>query len=186
MRVGQAGGYSAAFTTMQSLGLMPMKAIAAQPIAAAAGTGKGVKIVVLGGGVGGLVTAYEAKMGYEVTLLEARHGRGGRAWSAQRRYGGVVDGTRRRSSGQGLYQNMGPARLLFGPRNDAGILSRLKVPLEVKSTRAADASADDKAGGGRRYSSARRSTTRGQVSELLSKAIAGGKLDQERHRRSAR
>ena len=61
MRVGQAGGYSAAFTTMQSLGLMPMKAIEAQPIAAPAGAGKGVKIVVLGGGVGGLVTAYEAK-----------------------------------------------------------------------------------------------------------------------------
>ncbi len=73
MRVGQAGGYSAAFTTMQSLGLMPMKAIAAEPIAAAAGVGKGVKLVVLGGGVGGLVTAYEAKkLGYDVTLLEER------------------------------------------------------------------------------------------------------------------
>ena len=84
MRVGQAGGYSAAFTTMQSLGLMPMKAIEAPPIAAAAGTGKGVKIVVLGGGIGGLVTAYEAKkLGYDVTLLEARHRPGGRAWSAR-------------------------------------------------------------------------------------------------------
>ena len=36
MRVGQAGGYSATFATMQALGLMPMKASAAVPIAAAA------------------------------------------------------------------------------------------------------------------------------------------------------
>src|SRR6201987_2755830 len=109
MRVGQAGGYSAAFTTMQSLGLMPMKATAAEPIAAAADTGKGVKLVVLGGGVGGLVTAYEAKkLGYEVTLLEARHRPGGRAWSA--RNGDVVefvDGTKQTVEWtDGLYQNM--------------------------------------------------------------------------------
>ena len=35
MRVGQAGGYSAAFATMQSLGLMPMKGEQVTPIAAA-------------------------------------------------------------------------------------------------------------------------------------------------------
>ena len=56
MRVGQAGGYSAAFATMQSLGLMPMKGALAAPIQAAAGSGKGVKVVVLGAGIGGLVS----------------------------------------------------------------------------------------------------------------------------------
>ena len=76
MRVGQAGGYSAAFATMQSLGLMPMKGALAEPIKAEAGSGKGVKVVVLGGGIGGLVSAYELKkLGYDVTLLEARSGR---------------------------------------------------------------------------------------------------------------
>ena len=50
MRVGQVGGYSAAFATMQSLGLMPMKGQMVEPIRAAAGVGKGVKVVVLGGG----------------------------------------------------------------------------------------------------------------------------------------
>jgi hypothetical protein len=49
MRVGQAGGYSAAFATMQSLGLIPMKGAAAEPIRATPGIGKGVKVVVLGG-----------------------------------------------------------------------------------------------------------------------------------------
>ena len=46
MRVGQAGGYSAAFATMQSLGLMPMKGQQPEAIRAAAGSGKGVKVVV--------------------------------------------------------------------------------------------------------------------------------------------
>ena len=53
MRVGQVGGYSAAFATMQSLGLMPMKGEQVTPIQAAPGSGKGVKVVVLGGGIGG-------------------------------------------------------------------------------------------------------------------------------------
>lgn len=48
LRVGQAGGYSAAFTAMQAMGLMPMKAVAAEPITATAGVGKGTKLVVLG------------------------------------------------------------------------------------------------------------------------------------------
>ena len=73
MRVGQVGGYGAAFATMQSLGLMPMKGVQAEEIQAATGVGKGVKVVVLGGGIGGLVSAYEMrKLGYDVTVLEAR------------------------------------------------------------------------------------------------------------------
>jgi len=184
MRVGQAGGYSAAFTTMQSLGLMPMKAMAAQPIAAAAGVGKGVKIVVLGGGVGGLVTAYEAKkLGYEVTLLEARHRPGGRAWSA--RNGDVVefvDGTKQSITwSEGLYQNMGPARLPSVHGTMLGYCRELKVPLEVEvNTSRSTLLQNDKVNGGKAICQRKAiNDTRGQVSELLSKAIAGGALDQE-------
>ena len=84
MRVGQVGGYSAAFATMQSLGLMPMKGETVKPIEAAPGSGKGVKVAVLGGGIGGLVTAYELKkLGYDVTLLEARERPGGRNWTGR-------------------------------------------------------------------------------------------------------
>src|SRR5271155_2323936 len=114
MRVGQAGGYSAAFATMQSLGLMPMKGEQVQPIQAAADSGKGVKVVVLGGGIGGLVSAYELKkLGYEVTLLEARERPGGRNWSGRK---GTkiefVDGTTQTIDWEeGNYQNLGPARL---------------------------------------------------------------------------
>ena len=70
MRVGQAGGYSAAFATMQALGMMPMKGVLPEPIRAEPGSGKGTKVAVLGGGIGGLVSAYELKkLGYEVAVL---------------------------------------------------------------------------------------------------------------------
>ena len=107
-RIGQVGGYSAAFATMQSLGLMPMKGEQVAPIQAAAGSGKGVKVVVLGGGIGGLVSAYELKkLGYDVTLLEARERPGGRNWTGR---DGTkvkfVDGTKQTISWEeGNYQN---------------------------------------------------------------------------------
>ncbi|WP_260704198.1 flavin monoamine oxidase family protein [Edaphobacter flagellatus] len=184
MRVGQAGGYSAAFTTMQSLGLMPMKAETASAIAAAPGSGKGVKIVVLGGGVSGLVTAYEAKkLGYDVTLLEARHRPGGRAWSA--RNGDVVefvDGTKQPITwSEGLYQNMGPARLPSVHGTMLGYCRELKVPLEVEvNTSRSTLLQNDKVNGGKPVLQRKAiNDTRGHVSELLSKAVAGGALDQE-------
>lgn len=52
-RIGQVGGYSAAFATMQSLGLIAMKGEQLEPIKAAPGMGKGIKVAVLGGGIGG-------------------------------------------------------------------------------------------------------------------------------------
>ena len=70
-RVGRAGGYSAAFLMMQGMGLMP--AAAARPEPAEPGSGKGVKAVILGGGIAGLVATYELRaLGYECTLLESR------------------------------------------------------------------------------------------------------------------
>lgn len=183
-RVGQAGGYSAAFATMQSLGLFPMKESLAEPIAAPAGVGNGVKLVVLGGGVAGLVTAYEArKLGYEVTLLEARHRPGGRAWSA--RNGDVVefvDGTRQPITwSEGLYQNMGPARLPSVHATMLGYCRELNVPLEVEiNTTRSSLMQNDKVNGGKPYRQGEViNDTRGQVSELLAKAISGGSLDQE-------
>jgi monoamine oxidase len=184
MRVGQAGGYSAAFITMQSLGLMPMKAEAEQPIEAAPGSGKGVKIVVLGGGVAGLVAAYEAKkLGYEVTLLEARHRPGGRAWSA--RNGDVVefvDGTKQTVNwSEGLYQNMGPGRLPSVHTTILNYCRDLKVPLEVEiNTSRSTLLQNEKINGGKPVEQRKAiNDTRGQISELLSKAISGGALDQE-------
>ena len=112
--VGRAGGYSAAFLVMQGMGLMEASAVQPAPVKAAPGSGKGVKVVILGGGIGGLVSAYELQaLGYECTLLEARQRPGGRNWTVR---GGdtvtFIDGTTQTCSWDpGNYQNFGPARL---------------------------------------------------------------------------
>jgi monoamine oxidase len=184
MRVGQAGGYGAAFATMQSLGLMPMKVAEAQPIQAAAGTGKGVKVVVLGGGPGGLVSAYELKkLGYDVTLLEARSRPGGRVWTGRK--GDKVeftDGTVQTINwAEGNYQNMGAARLPSVHGTILGYCREFKIPLEVEinSSRSSFLQ-NDKANDGKPVLQRKAiNDTRGHVAELLSKSISQGALDQD-------
>jgi monoamine oxidase len=184
MRVGQVGGYQAAFATMQSLGLMPMKGALAEPIQAAPGSGKGTKVVVLGGGIGGLVSAYELrKLGYEVTLLEARERPGGRNWTG--RNGTVVnfvDGTKQTINWEdGNYQNLGPARLPSTHWTMLGYARELGVPLEVEiNTSRSTLLQNDNANGGAPVPQRKAiNDTRGHVSELLSKCIAQGALDSE-------
>jgi monoamine oxidase len=183
-RVGQAGGYAAAFATMQSLGLMPMKGQRPTPIAAAPGTGKGTKVVVLGAGIGGLVSAYELhKLGYEVTLLEARERPGGRNWTGRK--GTVVefvDGTKQTIDWEeGNYQNLGPARLPSTHWTMLDYCRELSVPLEVEiNTSRSTLLQNDKANGGAPIPQRKAiNDTRGHVSELLSKCVAQGALDAE-------
>src|SRR6202042_2213174 len=183
-RVGQVGGFGAAFATMQSLGLMSMKGEQVAPIQAAAGSGKGVKVVVLGGGIGGLVSAYELKkLGYDVTLLEARERPGGRNWTGR---DGTkvefVDGTTQTIDWEeGNYQNLGPARLPSTHWTMLGYCRELSVPLEVEvNTSRSTFLQSDKANGGKPVVQRKAiNDTRGHVSELLSKCVANGALDSE-------
>jgi monoamine oxidase len=184
MRVGQVGGYSATFATMQSLGLIPMKGAQAEAIQAAAGSGKGVKVVVLGGGIGGLVSAYELqKLGYDVTLLEACHRPGGRNWTG--RNGTEVsfcDGTKQPIQWEeGNYQNLGPARLPSVHWTMLGYCRELGVPLEVEvNTSRSTLLQNDLANGGKPVPQRKAiNDTRGHVSELLSKCVAHGALDSD-------
>jgi hypothetical protein len=50
----QAGGYGAAFTTVQSLGLMPLPQAEAVAWDPSPELGKGIRVVILGGGIAGL------------------------------------------------------------------------------------------------------------------------------------
>src|SRR5271170_1950149 len=114
LRVGRAGGYSAAFLTMQHLGLMPVPEAGAISMAMEPASGKGVKVVILGGGIAGLVAAYEmGKAGYSCTVIEARERPGGRNWTV--RNGTRIefnDGTEQTANwGSDSYFNAGPARL---------------------------------------------------------------------------
>ncbi|SNT32181.1 monoamine oxidase [Granulicella rosea] len=183
-RVGQAGGYSAAFLSMQGLGLMPAKAEAPIALNAAPGSGKGTKVVILGGGIAGLVAAYEMReLGYEVTVLEARARPGGRNWTV--RTGDKIkftDGTEQTCAWDaGHYQNFGPARLPSIHRTILGYCKKLGVQLEVEvNTSRSSFLQNDAANGGAPVIQRQAiNDTRGHVSELLLKCMNAGALDAE-------
>ena len=83
-------------------------------LAGRAPTGRGRRVVILGGGPAGLATAYElGRLGYECVLLEARQRPGGRVWTVR---GGTQE-TELGNPGQtchfdeGLFLNAGAMRL---------------------------------------------------------------------------
>ena len=183
-RVGAAGGYSAAFLTMHGIGLVPQAHAVAEPLAVAPGTGKGVKVVVLGAGIAGLVAAYEMRaLGYDVTVLEARERPGGRNWTVR---GGdrvaFLDGvTQTCRWSDGHYQNFGPGRLPSIHGTMLGYCRKLGVPLEVEvnCSRSSFLQNDRALGGKPVVQRQAVNDTRGHVSELLAKSIRGGALDAE-------
>ena len=183
-RVGEAGGYGAAFATMQSLGLVPPAASAASVVDLPAGAGKGVKVVVLGGGIAGLVAAYElGKAGFQCTLLEAQERSGGRVWTV--RSGTTVeftDGTRQTASYRtDNYFNAGAARIPSIHKTILGYCRDLGVALEVEINSSRSAlMVSEKAFGGKPVEQRQAvNDTRGHVAEMLAKCLQQGALDQE-------
>jgi monoamine oxidase len=182
MRAGQAGGYGTAFVLMQSLGLLPLPEAESQPLRLV--DGKGARVVILGGGIAGLVAAYElGKAGWSCTILEARHRPGGRNWSIRNGTEvDFVDGTRQTCSfEEGQYFNAGPARLPSTHHTMLGYCHELGVALEVEvnSSRSALMQADKLNGGVAVPERRVFNDTRGHVSELLAKCVRKGALDEE-------
>ena len=108
-RVAAFGG--SAYAAMLALDLLAPSRAEAFSLA---GSGSGTRVVILGGGVGGLCAAYElGKAGYDCTVLEARDRPGGRVWTVR---GGTkhteTDGTTQTAKfADGHYFNPGPARV---------------------------------------------------------------------------
>ena len=183
-RVGQVGGFGAAFTLMQSLGLLPVMGATSEATVLNKVPGNDTTVVILGGGIAGLVSAYElGKLGYKCTLLEARERVGGRNWTVrQGTKVEFVDGfTQYCTFEEGNYQNVGPARLPSVHTTMLGYCKELGVPLEVEvnTSRCALMQADHLNGGRPVQQRQMINDTRGHVSELLAKAINQGALDQE-------
>src|SRR5579875_2182974 len=183
-RVGQAGGYSAAFLAMQGLDLIEAQPARAEIVQAAAGSGKGVHVVILGGGIAGLVSAFEMRtLGYNVTVLEARTRPGGRNYTV--RGGDAVtldDGSTQHCTWMpGHYQNFGPARLPSIHPNILGYCRKLAVELqvEVNMSRSAHLQNDKAMDGKPAVMRQVENDARGHVSELLMKCMNQGALDAE-------
>lgn len=194
-RFGVLAGTGAAYGAMSTLGMAP--SVADTDTARQAFTpirpghlidkvnGKAPKVLILGGGPAGLVSAYELqKGGYKVEILEARSRPGGRVWTARK---GVtetdLDGeTQTCDFSPGHFYNVGATRipqhhitvdycrelgvelLAFGNQNaDSLVYYDGDIPLNNSPVTYRQAKAD----------------TYGYVSELLTKAMNNGALDRE-------
>jgi monoamine oxidase len=182
-QVGSVGGYRATYLSMQALGLIGTAA-AAEPLALSRGETHGTKVVILGAGLAGLSAAYElGKAGYECLVVEARDRVGGRNWSIRRGTQLVMnDGTRQVCEfDPEMYWNAGPARI---PSHHQAVLDycqELGVALEVEINTSRGARLYNPAANGGHAVEMRQAhnDVRGEIAELLGKAINRGALDEE-------
>jgi len=183
-RIGQAGGYGAAFMTMHSLGLWGMvETELRKDFPLPPSTGRGTKVIILGAGIAGLVSAYEMqRAGFDCMVLEARERPGGRNWTLR---GGsklvFTDGTSQACTfDEGNYFNCGPARLPSIHKTMLGYCHELGVALEVEvnSSRSTLLQNDNVFGGKPIRQRQAINDTRGHVAELLAKCVQQGALDQ--------
>jgi monoamine oxidase len=183
-QIGKVGGYSAAYSMMQCLGLLPIPANEASVIRLPEDSGRGKSVVILGAGIAGMVAAWELrKAGYKCTVLEARGRSGGRNWTIRKgTQVEMTDGTTQRCTFEdGHYFNAGPARLPSQHVTILGYCREFGVPLEVEvnSSRSSLLQSDNLNAGKPVEQRQVMNDTRGHVAELLAKALDRNALDQE-------
>jgi monoamine oxidase len=183
-QVGRAGGFGATYLIMQSLGLLPLPPAEASMPRLVRPTGERNRVVILGAGIAGLVSAWElSKGGYDCVILEARGRAGGRNWTV--RNGTRVEmtdgSTQICTFDEPNYFNAGPARLPSQHLTMLGYCREFGVPLEVEvnTSRSALMQSDRMNGGEPVQQRQLINDTRGHVAELLAKAIRRAALDQE-------
>lgn len=186
MQLAASSGYTAAYAAMTTLGLgaVGVTAAAAAPALPPPGSGKGLRVLVLGAGIAGLVSAWELrKAGYQVQLIEARERVGGRNWT-------IRDGTRIEYTDgssqtarfdKGQYFNAGPARLPSHHQTILGYCREFGVALEAEVNTSRSAYFLPDAAKNKPAIQLRRAVNdaRGRISELLAKATDAGALDRE-------
>src|SRR6202042_1339302 len=182
-RMAQIGGYSAVFRSMQVLGLTPASGASPLP-QLTPGFGRGKSVVILGGGIAGLVSAYElSKAGFRCTILEARSRPGGRNWTV--RDGCKVeftDGSTQNCSWSNEgYLNAGPARIPSIHTHLLNYCQELGVPLEVEVNVSRSALMQSPLLNSGKPVEQRQVVhdTRGYLAELLTKCVRADTLDHE-------
>jgi len=136
-QLGHAGGATAVYHAMTAMGLLATVPAYAGPPKLVPKSGNGVRVVILGAGIAGLVSALElGRAGFHVTVLEARNRPGGRVFTVRR--GSVVEEIDSRQEvhwddDPDLFLDAGAARL---PQHHQGIIGYARdfgVRLEVLS-----------------------------------------------------
>jgi monoamine oxidase len=183
MSLAATGGYAAAQAALGVLGLAAPAVASTAPLGLPSELGRGRKVVVLGAGIAGLVSAWELRRaGFDVTVVEARERVGGRNWSVR---GGTriehPDGPQQTAQfDDGLYFNAGPARLPTHHRTILGYAREFGVELEVEVNASRSAYALGASPGSQPVRLRRlQHDARGHIAELLAKSTRQGALDQE-------
>ena len=178
--IATAGGLPAALATLGALAPAPAAGLAGPPVLPPRRT----RVLVVGGGVAGLVAAFELRRaGWPVRVLEAGARPGGRCVTL--RAGDLVeelDGTTQHvawDAAPHLYFNPGPARIPHHHRAILGYCRTLGVPLEVlvNENRAALLQADGANGGAPLTLRRVQAELRGIVAELAAKALDHAALE---------
>jgi monoamine oxidase len=176
--VGRYAGAGAMYRTMLAMGLLQAPAAWAGPVRLPSGAGR--TVVILGAGIAGLASAYELqKAGYRCIVLEVLDRPGGRNFTARRGTKVVEDtGPQGRTVqtcafDEGLYMNLGPARLPFHHERVLHYCKELGVPLEVYiMSTTANLYQTDKAFGGEAMPRYRiGNDVNSHIAEMLSKAV---------------
>jgi monoamine oxidase len=171
---------------MVAMGMLQTPAAWAGPPRLPAGNGAGKTVVILGAGIAGLASAYELqKAGYRCVILEALDRPGGRNFTARRGTRVVEDtGPNGRTVqtcafDEGLYMNLGPARLPFHHPRLMHYCKEFEIPLEVYvMSTTANLFQTDRAFNGQALPRYRMETdANNHIAELLSKAVNQNCLD---------
>jgi monoamine oxidase len=143
----------------------------------------GADVLILGAGLAGLSTAYELrKLGYRVTLLEARKRPGGRCHTVRKGTVSEEDGpTQTASFDEGLYFNPGPMRIPHHHATTLGYAKELGIPIEVFIDDNDNAYMHNSGAAGAKDTRYRRREVKaditGYTSELLAKALSPAALN---------
>jgi monoamine oxidase len=128
--VGATAGSAAVFNVLSAWGQVPMGGQTEPP--KLDGNGEGTKVIVIGAGPGGSVAAWElVKLGYDVTVLEARDRVGGhvftvRGGSKTEEYG---HGEQVCDWPEGFWWDAGPSRIPFFHRSFFHYAKEFNIPL---------------------------------------------------------
>ena len=184
-RLGTAAGAGMTYQAMSAMGLLAVPAGEDAAAFSLRGQVAGTRVVVMGGGLAGMSTAYElGKLGYDVAVLEARMRPGGRCHTIRRGTKSEEEGsTQVCTFDDGLYYNPGPMRIPHHHTATLGYCRELGVPVEVfvNDNESAylyqtNATALD---GQRLRGREVRADLSGYTAELLAKAVSSTALDQE-------